>query len=39
MRIEDMPYLIHVKEMADYVDSSLSSEVELLFVDLEQDTP
>ncbi|TYI61011.1 hypothetical protein E1A91_D10G144400v1 [Gossypium mustelinum] len=37
--IEDMIYLIHVKEMAEYVSSSLSSEVELLFVDLEQDPP
>ncbi|KAG8481287.1 hypothetical protein CXB51_026114 [Gossypium anomalum] len=39
MVIEDMIYLIHVKEMAEYVSSSLSSEVELLFVDLEQDPP
>ncbi|GMI92958.1 hypothetical protein like AT3G59490 [Hibiscus trionum] len=39
MVIEDMIYLIHVKEMAKYVSSSLSSEVELLFVDLDQDPP
>lgn len=39
MVIEDMIYLTHVKEMAKYVSSSLSSEVELLFVDLEQDPP
>ncbi|XP_022761648.1 uncharacterized protein LOC111307748 [Durio zibethinus] len=39
MIIEDMIYLIHVKEMAKHVSSSLSSEVELLFVDLEQDPP
>ncbi|KAK8332776.1 hypothetical protein V6Z12_A10G160800 [Gossypium hirsutum] len=37
MVIEDMIYLIHVKEMAEYVSSSLSLEVEWLFVDLEQD--
>ncbi|XP_039066854.1 uncharacterized protein LOC120212702 [Hibiscus syriacus] len=39
MVIEYMIYLIHVKEMAKYVSSSLSSEVELLFVDLDQDPP
>ncbi|KAK8519548.1 hypothetical protein V6N13_133447 [Hibiscus sabdariffa] len=39
MVIEEMIYLIHVKEMAKYVSSSLSSEVELLFVDLNQDPP
>ncbi|XWS13213.1 hypothetical protein CRYUN_Cryun36dG0018300 [Craigia yunnanensis] len=39
MVVEDMIYLIHVKEMAKYVSLSLSSEVELLFVDLEQDPP
>ncbi|KAK8510378.1 hypothetical protein V6N13_100405 [Hibiscus sabdariffa] len=39
MVIEDMIYLIHVKEMAKYVSSSLSSEMELLFVDLNQDPP
>ncbi|XP_050213845.1 uncharacterized protein LOC126665172 [Mercurialis annua] len=39
MIIEDMIYLIHVKGLAEYVQSSLKSEVELLFVDLEQDPP
>ncbi|OMO68015.1 hypothetical protein CCACVL1_20136 [Corchorus capsularis] len=39
MIIEEMIYLVHVEEMAKYVSSSLSSEVELLFVDLEQDPP
>ncbi|XVE81059.1 hypothetical protein DITRI_Ditri15bG0032700 [Diplodiscus trichospermus] len=39
MVVEDMIYLIHVKEMANYVSLSLSKEVELLFVDLEQDPP
>ena len=39
MVVEDMIYLIHVKEMAKNVSLSLSSEVELLFVDLEQDPP
>ncbi|GLT34877.1 hypothetical protein SLA2020_093680 [Shorea laevis] len=39
MVIEDMIYLIHVKELAEYVRSSLNSETELLYVDLEQDPP
>ncbi|OMP00018.1 hypothetical protein COLO4_12977 [Corchorus olitorius] len=39
MIIEEMIYLVHVEEMAKYVSSSLGSEVELLFVDLEQDPP
>ena len=39
MVVEDMIYLIHVKEMAKNVSLSLSSEVELRFVDLEQDPP
>ncbi|KAH9783559.1 hypothetical protein KPL71_009355 [Citrus sinensis] len=39
MVIEDMIYLIHVKGLAEYVSSSLSSEAELHFVDLEQDPP
>uniref|UniRef100_A0A5B7B4A1 Uncharacterized protein n=1 Tax=Davidia involucrata TaxID=16924 RepID=A0A5B7B4A1_DAVIN len=39
MVIEDMIYLIHVKGLADFVKSSLNSERELLFVDLEQDPP
>ncbi|XP_055962361.1 uncharacterized protein LOC126660152 [Mercurialis annua] len=34
-----MFYLIHVKGLAEYFKSSLKSEVELLFVDLEQDPP
>lgn len=39
MVVDDMIYLIHGKEMAEYVSLSLSSEVELLFVDLERDPP
>lgn len=39
MVIEDMIYLTHVKELAEYVRSSLNSETELLYVDLEQDPP
>ena len=39
MVIEDMIYLIHVKGLSEYVRSSLSLEVPLLFVDLEPDPP
>ncbi|OVA00076.1 Protein of unknown function DUF4504 [Macleaya cordata] len=39
MVIDDMIYLIHVNGLAEYVKSSLNSEVELLFVDLERDPP
>ncbi|XP_031276935.1 uncharacterized protein LOC116135380 [Pistacia vera] len=39
MIIEDMIYLINVKELAEHVSSSLISEAELQFVDLEQDPP
>ncbi|KAL6970747.1 hypothetical protein U1Q18_030438 [Sarracenia purpurea var. burkii] len=39
MVIDDMIYLIHVQGLAEFVRSSLNSEVELLFVDLEQDPP
>ncbi|XP_028114486.1 uncharacterized protein LOC114312456 isoform X6 [Camellia sinensis] len=39
MVIEDMIYLIHVQELAEFVWSSLNSETELLFVDLERDPP
>ncbi|KAJ9189189.1 hypothetical protein P3X46_000515 [Hevea brasiliensis] len=39
MVIEDMIYLIHVRGLAEYVKSSLNSEVELFFVNLEQDPP
>lgn len=39
MIIEDMIYLIHVKELAEHVSLSLSSEADLQFVDLEQDPP
>lgn len=39
MVIDDMIYLIHVKELAEYVSLSLNSEAELLFVDLEDDPP
>lgn len=39
MVIEDMIYLIHIKWLAEFVRSSLNSETELLFADLEQDPP
>ncbi|XP_034684809.1 uncharacterized protein LOC117913846 isoform X1 [Vitis riparia] len=39
MVIEDMIYLIHVKELAEHVRSSLNSEPELHFVDLEHNPP
>ena len=39
MVIYDMIYLIHVKELAEHARSSLKSEQELLFVDLEHDPP
>ncbi|KAL5784064.1 hypothetical protein ACOSQ2_006456 [Xanthoceras sorbifolium] len=39
MVIEDMIYLIHVEGLAQLVSSSLNSEAELHFVDLEQDPP
>ncbi|KAK3204405.1 hypothetical protein Dsin_018451 [Dipteronia sinensis] len=39
MVIEDMIYLIHVEGLAEVVSSSLNSEAELQFVDLEQDPP
>ncbi|XP_026438942.1 uncharacterized protein LOC113337473 isoform X2 [Papaver somniferum] len=39
MVIDDMIYLIHVKELAEYVKSSLNVDIELHFVDLEQDPP
>ncbi|EEF29026.1 uncharacterized protein LOC8261710 isoform X1 [Ricinus communis] len=39
MIIEDMIYLIHVKGLVEYVKSSLNSEVDLVFVNLEQDPP
>lgn len=38
MTIEDMIFLVHVKELAEYVNSSLSLRG-LYFVDLEQDPP
>ncbi|XP_065867008.1 uncharacterized protein [Euphorbia lathyris] len=37
MVIEDMIYLIHFRALAEYVKSSLNSEVELVLVNLEQD--
>ncbi|KAM6545949.1 hypothetical protein CsatB_026685 [Cannabis sativa] len=37
MIIEDMIYLVHIRGLAEHVQSSLNSEIELLFVDLEQD--
>ncbi|XP_057958085.1 uncharacterized protein LOC131150974 isoform X2 [Malania oleifera] len=39
MVIEDMVYLVHVRGLAEFVESSLNSETELYFVDLEQDPP
>ncbi|KAM1270759.1 hypothetical protein ACFX13_032630 [Malus domestica] len=39
MVIEEMIYLIHVRGLADHVRSSLNSEQELLFVDVERDPP
>lgn len=39
MVIEDMIYLIHVEGLAELVKSSLNSEMELNFVDIEQDPP
>ncbi|CAA7016679.1 unnamed protein product [Microthlaspi erraticum] len=39
MVIEDMIYLINVRRMPKFVSSSLNSEPELFFVDLEQDPP
>ncbi|KAJ8755394.1 hypothetical protein K2173_019192 [Erythroxylum novogranatense] len=39
MVIDDMIYLIHIKGLADYATSSMNLEVEMLFVDLEQDPP
>ncbi|XP_024024816.1 uncharacterized protein LOC21387142 isoform X2 [Morus notabilis] len=39
MIIEDMIYLVHVRGFAAHVQSSLSSDSQLLFVDLEQDPP
>ncbi|CAH2063539.1 unnamed protein product [Thlaspi arvense] len=39
MVIEDMIYLINVKRLPKFVSSSLVSEPELFFVDLEQDPP
>lgn len=39
MVIDDMIYLIHVEELAELVKSTLNSEVELHFVDIEQDPP
>ncbi|XP_062107841.1 uncharacterized protein LOC133818795 isoform X3 [Humulus lupulus] len=37
MIIEDMIYLVHIRGLAEHVQSSLNSELQLLFVDLEQD--
>lgn len=39
MVIEEMIYLVHISGLADYVRSSLTSEAQLLFVDLEHDPP
>ncbi|KAI4324317.1 hypothetical protein L6164_023868 [Bauhinia variegata] len=37
--IQDMIYLIHVRELSEYVQSSMNSKEELNFVDLEKDPP
>lgn len=39
MVIDDMIYLINVEGLAELVKSTLNSEVELHFVDIEQDPP
>lgn len=39
MLIEDMIYLVHRRGLAEHVRSSLNSEAQLFFVDLEQDPP
>lgn len=39
MVIEDMIYLINVRRLPKFVSSSLDSEPELFFVDLEHDPP
>ncbi|RZC86975.1 hypothetical protein C5167_030326 [Papaver somniferum] len=39
MVIDDMIYLINVKELAEYVKASLNADIKLHFVDLEQDPP
>ncbi|AEE79932.1 hypothetical protein ISN44_As03g051360 [Arabidopsis suecica] len=39
MVIEDMIYLINVRSLPKFVSSSLDSEPELFFIDLEQDPP
>ncbi|KAL6293880.1 hypothetical protein ACE6H2_002022 [Prunus campanulata] len=39
MVIEEMIYLVHTRALADQIRSSLNSERQLLFVDLEQDPP
>ncbi|KAL3641686.1 hypothetical protein CASFOL_012501 [Castilleja foliolosa] len=39
MVIDDMVYLIQVKALSDFIESSLSMESEILFVDLENDPP
>ncbi|KAL8479556.1 hypothetical protein ACS0TY_026454 [Phlomoides rotata] len=39
MVIDDMVYLIHIRSLTDFVESSLSLETEMLYVDLENDPP
>ncbi|MFS7988671.1 hypothetical protein Hanom_Chr11g01037651 [Helianthus anomalus] len=39
MVIEDMIYLIHVRELAELIKLTINKELELHFVDLEQDPP
>lgn len=39
MIIEDMIYLIHVRGLAEHVQSSLNSKLTLLLVDIEHDPP
>lgn len=39
MVIEDMIYLIHIKGLADLIKLTINKELELHFIDLEQDPP
>ncbi|XP_020261521.1 uncharacterized protein LOC109837613 isoform X2 [Asparagus officinalis] len=39
MIIDDMIYMVHPKELAEYAVASLSSETQLLFIDLAKDPP
>ncbi|KAL9249129.1 hypothetical protein AKJ16_DCAP01833 [Drosera capensis] len=39
MVVEDMIYLVNFREFTNYIDWSIGSETNLLFIDLEQDPP